>query len=116
MNMLATSQYHSGYASITNVASSGSANQMAVLPQIKLYLYHMKKHPTRIIYMCIHLNIYFIVKRVLRQVPPVKLEVHTLPNHLRSSRVSSRVRVAQSLVFCVVSCRSLVFFYFVLFL
>ena len=63
----------------------GSANQMAVLPQIKLYLYHMKKHPTRIIYMCIHLNIYFIVKRVLRQVPLVKLEVHTLPDHLLST-------------------------------
>jgi hypothetical protein len=44
--------------------------------------------------------------------PPVEQELPTLPDHPSSPPVFSRVRVARSLVFCVVFCRSL----FVLFI
>ena len=45
----------------------------------------------------------------------MKLDVPTLPDSLRSSRVSRSVRVSQSFAFCVVLYRSLLL-YFVLFL
>jgi len=45
-------------------------------------------------------------------VPLVELELLTLPEHLISPHIFCEVRVAQSLVFCVVFCRLL----FVLFL
>ena len=44
---------------------------------------------------------------VTRWVSLVEQEQHTLPEHLSWLRVFSRVHVAQSLVFCVVFCRSL---------
>jgi hypothetical protein len=47
--------------------------------------------------------------RVTRRVPLVKLELVTLLEHLTSPRICSGVRVARSLVFCVVFCRSLFF-------
>ena len=46
----------------------------------------------------------------------MELELLTLPEHLGSSPVFSGVRVAQSLVFCVMFCRSLFVCSFVLFL
>jgi hypothetical protein len=42
------------------------------------------------------------VTRVKRRVPLVEQEMSTLPEHLGTSPVFSRVRVARSLVFCVV--------------
>jgi hypothetical protein len=57
------------------------------------------------------LNIGFVFK-VIRQVPPVEKELLTFPEHTSSPPVFRGVRVAQSLVFYVVLCRSL----FVLFL
>jgi hypothetical protein len=45
---------------------------------------------------------------VTQQVPHVEQELPTLPEHLCSSPVFSGVRVARSLVFCVVFCSSLV--------
>jgi len=50
--------------------------------------------------------------RLTRWVPPVDPELSTLPEHLSSSSVLNGVRVAQSLVFYVVFCRSYLFFYF----
>jgi len=46
------------------------------------------------------------VPRVTQQVPLVVLELFTLPKHLSSPPVFRRVRVAQSLVFCVMFCPS----------
>jgi hypothetical protein len=46
------------------------------------------------------------VPRVTQQVPLVVLELHTLPKHLSSPPGFRRVRVAQSLVFCVMFCPS----------
>ena len=43
---------------------------------------------------------------VARRVSLVQQEVLTLPNHLSSLHVYSEVRVARSLVFCVVFCKS----------
>jgi hypothetical protein len=43
---------------------------------------------------------------VTRRVPLVKQEMLTLPEHLSSILVFSDVRVAQSLVFCIMFCRS----------
>ena len=47
------------------------------------------------------------VIRVTRRVTLVDRELLTLPEHMSSPPVFSRVRVARSLVFCVVFCRSL---------
>ena len=52
------------------------------------------------------------VTSVTRRVPLVEQELLTLPEHLSSPLIVSRVRAVWSLVFCVVFCRSL----FVLFL
>jgi hypothetical protein len=45
-----------------------------------------------------------------RQVPLMEQELLNLPEHLSSPTVFSEVRVAQSLVFCVVLCRSFLSF------
>jgi hypothetical protein len=47
------------------------------------------------------------VTRKTRWVPLVEEELHTLPEHMSSSPVFNGARVSQSLVFCVVFCRSL---------
>jgi hypothetical protein len=47
------------------------------------------------------------VTRVTRRMPHVKKELITLPEHPRPSPVFIVVRVAWSLVFCVIFCRSL---------
>ena len=47
------------------------------------------------------------VSRLTRRVSLVKQELPTLPEHLSSTSVFSRVRVTRSLVFCVMFCRSL---------
>ena len=54
------------------------------------------------------LNIGFVFK-VIRQVPPVEKELLTFPEHTSSPQVFSGVRVAQSLICCVVFCGSLSF-------
>ena len=48
--------------------------------------------------------------RVPRRVPLVQQELFTLPEHLSSPPVFSGVRVTQSLVLCVMFCRSLLIF------
>ena len=53
-----------------------------------------------------------VVTRVTRRVPLVEQELLTLPEHMNSPPVFSGVRVARSLVFGVVFCRSLFFFSF----
>jgi hypothetical protein len=45
--------------------------------------------------------------RVTRWVPHVKHEMLTLPDHMNSPPVSSGVRDARSLVYCLMFCRSL---------
>ena len=52
------------------------------------------------------------VNRVTRRVSHMKQELPTLPEHMSAPRICIGVRVAQSLVFCKMFCRSL----FVLFL
>ena len=47
------------------------------------------------------------VTRVTRRVPLVVKELPTLPEHLSPSSAFSGVRIARSLVFCAVFCRSL---------
>jgi hypothetical protein len=47
------------------------------------------------------------VTRVKRRVPHVEQELFTLPGHPSSHSIFSGVRVARSLVFCVLFCRSL---------
>jgi hypothetical protein len=47
------------------------------------------------------------ITRLTRRVPLVKQELLTLPENMSSPPVFSGVRVARSLVFCVVFCRSL---------
>jgi hypothetical protein len=47
------------------------------------------------------------VKKLTRRLPLVEQELLTFPYHLSSSQVFSRVRVARSLVLCVMFCRSL---------
>ena len=49
------------------------------------------------------------VARVTRRVPHVDQEMPTLPEHLSLSLALSGVRVARSLIFCVILCRSLIF-------
>ena len=55
------------------------------------------------------------VIRVTKRVARVEKELHSLPEHLYSPPIFSGVRVAQSLVFCVVFCQ-IVVYPFVLFL
>jgi hypothetical protein len=50
-------------------------------------------------------------KSKTRRVPLVKQDMLNLPQHLNSSTDFSEVRVPQSLVFCVVFCRSLFLFF-----
>ena len=50
---------------------------------------------------------YGFVTRLTRRVPLVEKELHTLKEHLCSSPVFSGVYVTQSLVLCVMFCRSL---------
>jgi hypothetical protein len=52
---------------------------------------------------------WYILRKVWRYPRGVKQEQHTLPEHLSSPHVFSGVRVARSLVFCVVFCRLLFF-------
>jgi hypothetical protein len=59
------------------------------------------------------LNIGFVFK-VIRQVPPVEKELLTFPEHMSSPPVFRGVRVAQSLICCVVFCGSLSFCLFLL--
>jgi hypothetical protein len=47
------------------------------------------------------------VKKLTRRLPLVEQELLTFPDHLSSSQVFSGVRVARSLVLCVMFCRSL---------
>jgi hypothetical protein len=47
------------------------------------------------------------VTKVTRWIPLVEVEMLTLTEHLRSHPVFSGVRVSQSLVLCVMFCRSL---------
>jgi hypothetical protein len=47
------------------------------------------------------------VKKLTRRLPLVEQELLTFPDHMRSSQVFSGVRVARSLVLCVMFCRSL---------
>ena len=56
---------------------------------------------------CIHhcSSYMYVGLLVTWRVPNVEQEILTLPDHLRSLPVFSRVPVAQSLVFCVVFCR-----------
>jgi hypothetical protein len=54
--------------------------------------------------------IYFLVNQgeiIRRPLPLVEQELLNLPGHMSSSRVSSGVRVAQSFVFCLLFCLSL---------
>ena len=57
----------------------------------------------------------FVIRVTQRRMPLVEQKLLTLPEHLSSPPVLSRVHVARSLVFCVVFCRSffvLLFFFF----
>ena len=47
------------------------------------------------------------VKKLTRRLPLVEQELLTFPDHMSSSQVFSGVRVARSLVLCVMFCRSL---------
>ena len=55
------------------------------------------------------------VRRVTWRVPLVEQEVLTFPEHLSSPLLCNEVCVAQSLVFCGVFCRSLLFCHFIIF-
>ena len=52
-------------------------------------------------------NLWKLYFRVTRRIPPVEQELLTLPEQLHSPSVISGVRVARSLVLCVIFCRSL---------
>ena len=52
------------------------------------------------------------ITRVTRWVPLVEQELLTLPEHLRSTLVFSYIRVARSLVLCVMFCRCCLSFFF----
>ena len=67
------------------------------------------------VYWCLHIRWCSCPLTVTRRLSHVKQELLTLSEHMSSSSIFSRVRVAQSLVFCVVFCRSL-FCSFVIFL
>jgi hypothetical protein len=61
----------------------------------------------RILFLACILNVSSCRLTVTRWVSLVEQEVLTLPRHLSSLHVFSEVRVARSLVFCVVFCKSL---------
>ena len=67
------------------------------------------------IYWCLHIRWCSCPLTVTRRLSHVEQELLTLSEHMSSSSIFSGVRVAQSLVFCVVFCRSL-FCSFVIFL
>ena len=59
--------------------------------------------------------IHLCVARVTRRVQQLEQELLTIPEHRRSAPVLSGTRVVLSLVFCVVLCRSLSFFFWSLY-
>jgi hypothetical protein len=76
------------------------------------YEFRVKRCSFRLYYylLCRRFTFYYLFwchLKVTRRVAIVEQELLTLPEHLRSPRLFCGVRVARSLVFCVVFCRSL---------
>ena len=83
------------------------------------YEFRVKRCSFRLYYylLCRRFTFYYLFwchLKVTRRVAIVEQELLTLPEHLRSPRLFCGVRVARSLVFCVVFCRSLIGIWFFL--
>ena len=84
--------------------------------QIRLHTPHYWGHELMVVIYKICDTVLKVMRPILHYIPPIYAPLTlllTLPEHLGSPSVSSKVRVARSLVFCVVFCKS--FFVFLSF-